>query len=290
MSYLLPFLEIKVKATPNAVDYPINIKNTIGKLKDELVVDTDNLLKNEAFVEYVKASNYTFIPHFNYYNEDVAQYFDIYGGSYDIIADDIEYNIKLYVYKIKQVELLTEKIINKFYTIFQYDYFVKNNILNMNYHNYRLSKYFINNLNNKKLLQFLAASYCNTKLFPHQMSNLARMFEIHQNPTIISISDTMPIYLPNELIYDIGTNTFISQSEIPTFSITSGMILDEPGTGKTLQIILYLLEVILQFKFEALVLVPNMQIKKVWIDEFTKHINNINIPFNVITFDELSDF
>ena len=130
--FLIPFIDIK----PNfpGHDFPSPIKNKIGKIKYDLDINTiiDKMHINQAFVDYVNESNYTFIPlSKDYYSTAVANYFDIYGGSYSIIFEDIEYVIKIYFYKIKQNELITQSIINKFKTIFQYDYFVKNNILNI---------------------------------------------------------------------------------------------------------------------------------------------------------------
>ncbi len=274
MEVLCPFINIK----PN---------NNIGKLKDEINFEEllPNMYHNQEFVDYIIASKYNFIPYPNYYNDEVAIYFDIHGGTYNIMMNDIEYTIQIYFYSIKNIELLTKEIINNFKLIFQYSYFVKNNILNMTWHEYRLKKYFIDNLNKQTFmnLSFVKPDYCRTELFNHQKNNLARMFDIHSNPTTISISDNMPIYFQNELIYDMVKNEFISDDEIPKFNISSGIILDEPGTGKTLQFILYILE----SKLPSLVLVPNDLIKSHWIEEYKKHIMIDFMPFDILTFEEL---
>jgi SNF2 family DNA or RNA helicase len=287
MSYLTPFIDIIPNEDSNTKDYPINIKTTIAKLKDEINVEEllPHMYKNKDFVDFVKSTNYKFIPHMDYYNQEVANYFDIYGGSYNIVVDKIEYNIKIYFYKIKNPELLTKEIINKFKLIFRYDYFVKNNILNMSWHEYSLKKYFIDNLNKQKFLDisYNTPVYCKTQLFNHQKNNLARMFNIHSNTTTIYITENMPMFFENDLIFDMTLDKFISHNEISSFEINSGMILDEPGTGKTLQFILYLLEI----KLKSLVIVPNDNIKSVWIEEFAKHID-MQIPFDIFTFGELN--
>jgi SNF2 family DNA or RNA helicase len=286
-SYFVPYLDIKPKALGhNNYELSNNIKNTIGKIKDEINLDAirDKLYTNQEFVEYVNASNYHFIPINDYYSKDVANYFDIFGGIYDITIDDIDYNIKVYFYKLKNVELITKDIINKFKVIFQYDYFIKNNILNMVWHYYRLNSHFINNLHHRKFLDLsFDSKYTKTKLFNHQKHNISRMLKIHQNPVIIPISDHMPIYFENDLIYNMVTNQFITPSDITHFNINSGMIVDEPGTGKTLQFILYILET----KLRSLILVPNEIIKYVWIDEVKKNIDVEAIPFDILTFTEL---
>ncbi len=283
MAYITPYINITYS---NNLCNDSNNKKNIGKLKDEIDIDEimPFMYKNQEFVNYVNASNYHFIPHFDYYNDKVAEIFDIYGGVINKNINDIEYYIQIYFYKIKHTELITKEIINTFKLIFKYDYFVKNNILNMTWHNYRFNKYFIDKLKEHKFMdEYKKPDYCLTELFSHQKNNLARMFHIHNNPTIVHISDNMPIHFDNELIFDMVKEKFISQEDIPTCHINSGMILDEPGTGKTLQFILYLLEI----KQQSLVLVPNEDIKCVWMDEFKKHINNINMCFDIMTFDEL---
>ncbi len=119
--FLIPYIDIKPNFPSN--DLPTKIKNTIGKIKYELDINTyiDKLHKNQAFVDYVNASKYSFSPlNKEYYSEDVAKYFDIYGGTFNMNIDDIEYIIKIYCYKIKQTELISKEIINKFKLIFQF--------------------------------------------------------------------------------------------------------------------------------------------------------------------------
>jgi SNF2 family DNA or RNA helicase len=283
MSFLCPFIDIK----PNTTQITPKINNTIGMLKDQIIFEEimPIMYHNQDFVDFVNASNYKFIPLMDYYNKEVAVYFDIHGGTYNITVDDIIYTINIYFYTIKNVELLTSEIINKFFLIFEYNYFVANNILKPTWHDYRLNTHFIDNLNKQTFnnIKFTKPDYCRTELFNHQKNNIARMLDIHHNPTPISISDNMPIYFENGLICEIARRKFISPDEIPLFNISSGMILDEPGTGKTLQFILYLLEC----KKKSLVLVPNYHIKSHWINEYRRHILLDTIPFDILTFDEL---
>jgi SNF2 family DNA or RNA helicase len=284
MKYIIPYLDIH--PTFNTNDYSLSIKNTIGKIKDEINYDTilSKLLKNGDFIKFIKETNHNFRFLPNYYNDDVQQCFDIYGGVYNETHDNIEYTIKIYFYKLINVELLTQQTINKFELIFRYDYFVKNNILNMTWHNYRLNLFSENiNQNSKQFYKEYNHSSCRNKLYYHQQNNISRMIDIHNKSTDIYISDNMPIYFDNDLIYDMVQNKFIQKEEICKYKIHSGMILDEPGTGKTLQFILYLLET----KLNSLVLVPNENIKFVWEMEFVKHINLDTMPFTILTFQQL---
>jgi SNF2 family DNA or RNA helicase len=289
MSYIVPYIDI-FPINFNTNDYSTVIKTTIGKLKDEINYEQiiPKLFKNTEFADFVESSNYKFQVMENYFSKEVETNFDIYGGTYSENVDNIEYTIKIYFYKIKNPELLTSDIIDKFELIFRYDYFTKNNILNMTWHNYRLSLFF-DNINQHTKQQFYKIynnhPLCKTKLYYHQMNNITKMLYIHYNSTDIYISDNMPMYFDNNLIYDMVKRKFIQQSDIKLFKLNSGMIFDEPGTGKTLQFILYLLEV----NIKALVLVPNDNIKQVWISEFNKHINLEKMPFTILTFNELQN-
>lgn len=295
MTYLITRIQISPKGGNPYDDFPIPIKNTIGRIKDEFNPDAviHHLHQNQAYIDY-KTVNNMYIPISNY-DEEIAKYFDIYGGDYDITVQDIVYGVSVCMYKIRCIELLTPSIINNpaFYTIFQYDFLNRNNILNMTWHNYRMNVHFIGNLNKPDLtgLKHVDFSYihsiCKTRLFSHQMTNLQRMFHIHHNPKSIQISDNLPIRFENDLIYDMTARLFISATDYQ-FPIHGGMILDEPGTGKTLQFILYLMQMYHDHGLKGLVLVPNHNIKQVWMLEYCKHIDaQVEPVFDIFTFDEL---
>ncbi len=291
-NYIVPFINISSKSVTNICNsYHINYM--MGKIKDSInydeLIKSPNIYKNLEFVQFVNKYINQFYPMPNYYDSDVQDNFDIYGTMYEEIHYDITFIIKIYFYKIKNPELLTKNFIQNFKLIFQYDYFIKNNILNMDWHSYRLSL-FTEDIEQKKFynLAYSKPNYCKTKLFSHQINNISCMLEIYNNPVEICITDNLIMKYDNRLVYDFVSNTFINESEIPTFKINSGMILDEPGTGKTLQFILFLLEL----NKNSLVLVPNDFIKKVWLDEFKKHIkiDIFNTNIQIMSFEDLKIF
>lgn len=289
-SYIVPYIQI----TPNYQDIisSITLSNRIGKIKDEInipkLIESNKLLKNDDFVNFIKSTNYTFIPLPGYYDDDVKNIFDIYGNMYTEKFDDIELTIKIYFYKIKNIELLTKKCITHFKLIFQYDYFVKNNILDAQWHSYRLTL-FNKDIEKKKFynLEYHTPKYCKTKLFNHQINNISCMLDIYRNPHIIKFNGNLIRNYDNGIIYDFVKNTFIQDSEITDNYIKSGMILDEPGTGKTLQFILFLLEC----NNNSLILVPNNDIKYIWFNEFKKHIDFdiTSSKIQILTFLELDE-
>ena len=294
MTFFTPHIDIKPSGNQHNYDYPANINWAIGKIKDEFKIEAvlDKLHMNQAFIDYNNTNSFLHIygDFLNQLSKNVIEYFDIFGGFYLTTIDEIEYTIHICSYRIKQPELINQDIINRFYTIFQYDYFTKNNILNMTWHNYQMHTNFVANLNKQKFFDFsFESKYTLTKLFNHQKNNIIRMLNIHHNPRFLRISNTMPIYFENNIIYDMGNAKFIELKDVPEFSITSGMIIDEPGTGKTLQFILYLLET----KLKSLILVPNDRIKLVWQGECAKHIHPDmldKVNFDIITFQELEAY
>ena len=156
------------------------------------------------------------------------------------------------------------------------------------WHSYRLSL-FTKEFEKQKFmnLAFSQPKYCHSKLFNHQINNISQMLTIYKNPEVIPFMDIITKF-ENGLIYDFNTHEFIEEDMIPEYKIQGGMILDEPGTGKTLQFILFLLEL----KKRSLILVPNMAIKKVWTDEFKKHIKfDIHSSLiEIMTFEDLEAF
>lgn len=319
MSYLVTYLNIAPKASIPHADFPIAVKNAIGKLKHETVMDIhnikDRLFENQGYLKYKSRCGIYLPDTLTLYDQQIAEYFDIFGGELTINSQShdltmVEYEIHICIYRIKHIELLTPELINnpKFNNLFKYDYLNRNNILNMTWHNYRLNVYFINNLHLYEpstplldiSLDISALEKSGTKLFAHQFNNLGRMITISLIPKTIQISNEMVTRFENNLIYEIGNRQFISSGD-HNYEITGGMILDEPGTGKTLQFILYILNMQkLELAGKALVLVPNDNIKSVWVQEYLKHIepdlyntyeslssDTIRMPFDIFTFHEL---
>ena len=282
MVYFMPRLEINPNVPHNKITD--KIKETKGMIKytinfDELVMKS-YIYKNDYFVTFIKSKN--FIPLPNFYSKEVSEIFDIYGGIYEVNIDEIVYKISLYFYKLKNPELITRNIIqNKdFNLIFQQTYLIENNILDMDYHSYRLSLFF-QELSNPK---FLNLSYennelCKTKLYRYQRHNIYRLLHFHNVGINVRFNNNLIKYFDNGLIYDFTSTKFIEESDIMMHTINGGIVMDEPGTGKTLQFIIYLLEIIMlntvlnnENEEKALILVPDEDIKKHWIEEFKKHI------------------
>lgn len=282
MVYFMPRLEINPNVSHNKLTD--KIKETKGMIKDTInfdeLVTKSYIYKNDAFVNFLKSKSFISLP--NFYSKEVSEIFDMYGGIYEIIHDEIIYNVSLYFYKLKNPELITRNIIqNKdFNLIFQQSYFIDNNILDMDYHSYRLSLFFKELCNPKFLnLSYESNPMCKTQLYRYQRHNISRLLHFHNVGINVRFNNNLIKYFDNGLIYDFTSTKFIEESDIMLHTINGGIVMDEPGTGKTLQFIIYLLEIIMNGSIlnsdneeKALILVPDDDIKKHWIDEFKKHI------------------
>jgi SNF2 family DNA or RNA helicase len=288
-SCILPYLKIQ----NDSKTFLPSINNNIGKIKDSINCDellkSGKMLKNEEFVKFVNDSKFGFmtIPvadKINYYDDIVKQHFDIYGIEYYEMIDNQKYKIQLYFYKLKHIELVNKKIIKQFPILFRYDYFIKNNIIDSNWNTYRMNLL----IQEIEKPRFFNLSYTNsseftdTKLFKHQISNISNMLSIYTSQKKTPICDNLIQYFDDEIIFDISKDSFVTEEDLHSVNIRSGMILDEPGTGKTLQFIIFLLEC----KAPSLVLVPNSDIKKVWEGEIAKHIKPLQSNIDILTFDE----
>jgi SNF2 family DNA or RNA helicase len=278
----MPRLEIKADVSYNKLTD--KIKETKGEIKDTLKFDElitqPYIYKNDDFVSFLKTKS--FIPLPNFYSKEVAEIFDLYGGIYDVRIEETNYNVSLYFYKLKNPELITRNIIQSkdFNLIFQQSYLVDNNILDMDYHTYRLSLFFKELCNPKFLdLSYETNPLCQTKLYRYQRHNISRLLHFHNVGINVRFNNNLIKYFDNGLIYDFTSTKFIEDSDITLHTINGGIVMDESGTGKTLQFIIYLLEVIMNQSVlnvdneeKALILVPDDDIKKHWIEEFKKHV------------------
>ena len=297
MAYCCSRLEIKYNVPYSMITD--KIKETKGEIKDKLnfdeLIKSDKIYKNEELVQFLKGKN--FVPLLDYYSKDVSEIFDIFGGIYDINVNNVTYTISLYFYKIKNIELITKELVIKFSLIFQQSYLISNNITDMDYHEYRLSLIF-KELSNPKFLDlsYIVNPICKTQLYRYQSHNISRLLEFHNNGISVRFNNNLIMYFDNGLIYDFTQNKFIEESDISLHTIHGGIVMDEPGTGKTLQFIIYLIEVIFNYNVidinndeKALILVPDDDIKKHWLNEFNKHIliPLENLPIGIMTLNEI---
>lgn len=294
MEYICPRLQIIPRVARNAITDSIRVN--IGEIKHtfnfEELKSKEFIFKNDVLVEFFKGKD--FIPLADFYSPKVAIDMDVYGGFYTIIKDGVIYDVRLYFYQISHPELITQDFIKKYELIFQQTYFIRNNILDMDYHEYRMTL-FNSELRAPKLmdLSYIQNPLITTILKNYQKFNIKRMLNIHLNGITANITDNLIMNFDNDIMYDFTSRKFIKDEDIPQYIIKSGILADDPGIGKTLQFITFLIELIFNHSFlkedeKIMILIPD-NLKSHWEKQFEKHLSIPldSLPITLMTFNEL---
>lgn len=76
-----------------------------------------------------------------------------------------------------------------------------------------------------------------TDVLGYQINNLNYMIDREENPLYEAFSNSKLLVFDNGLIFNYNKNTFIKLEDIPLTRIKGGVIADDPGIGKTLQML-----------------------------------------------------
>ena len=93
-----------------------------------------------------------------------------------------------------------------------------------------------------------------TKLYDYQLDNINWMKKIEENPVTMRISNNKLIKFPDGRIYNYDLNQIIKEDDIPLTQFKGGIIADEMGIGKTLQLLTHC---IFDTENRSLIVVPN---------------------------------
>lgn len=118
-----------------------------------------------------------------------------------------------------------------------------------------------------------------TKLFNYQINNINWMIKREiERPQYHMSSQARLIMFPDGRIYNYNERKFVKIEDIPLVTVKGGVIADEVGKGKTVQ----MLSLCFARNIPTLILVPP-HLKKHWENELSKHfMNTPNI--NLVTF------
>ena len=295
MTYFCTFLNIVPNIQHNKITDAI--KHCKGKIKNELNLSelalSKDIYSNNELHTYNDKIN--LVPNMDFYSRKETEFFDVYGGRYIVTKDNIDYEITICFYKLKNPELINSQFIKNFIFIFKQAYFISNNILDIDYHEYRLSL-FLKKFDETMFydLSYISNQNCKTPLYRYQRHNIANILKIHKNGIKFKFTTDLLMFFNNNIIYNSNNETFIDKSDIPETQFYGGIVMDEPGTGKTLQFIIYLLETIHELEKDerAVIIVPNIDIKTHWENEFKKHIiiPLKDIPIFVLTAKEFVNY
>ena len=112
----MPYLQISTDIL--STERSERVKNKRGEIKDRL--EPNELLKTQQISKIT-----TPIPISGFYSDEIVNFFDIYGGTFTIKDANVDYNVTVYYYKIKNIELINSDAIRKFWLIFQQNNFAK---------------------------------------------------------------------------------------------------------------------------------------------------------------------
>lgn len=120
-----------------------------------------------------------------------------------------------------------------------------------------------------------------TKLFNYQTNNINWMIKRElERPSFHLSSQTRLIHFPDGRIYNYLEKKFIKESELPLLTIKGGIIADEVGKGKTIQ----MLSLCCVRNIPTLILIPS-HLKNHWERELDKHFT-ISPNIQIETFDD----
>jgi SNF2 family DNA or RNA helicase len=259
------------------------IKNTLNY--EEMVKSGDCYINQEA-EHYLKTHRATRL----YLDKIAFEIFDFYVYDKIITVDDVKFSVFIQFLKLKHEELLIPSTIKEngsLITILNREFNLRNNIDRKTdfWHNYRMHE-FVKRINkNCEIfdLRFEQPAFCNTTLYPYQRHTLAWATDIEKTmPQIEIIGDKYIDMGSNLEIYfnysagdkdkdgNPNPNRFVGYNKLPKVQVMGGIICDEPGLGKTVQMLTL---AITNRDIKTLILVPNVHIQTHWQREISKHFN-----------------
>ena len=288
-------------------DYNISKEVDITNINFNDLIKHPKILKNnDVYKKYKELNKYC--PDINIINTDLKKEYNIDYNVFDIYYINyykVEFEFLSLFFHINNIELIDNaKIVNIveypeynfLKTLFDRTIKIKNNLLDEYNKIFNIKFIKLKQLIEKKSkykLKKIKLDLLNTKLYNYQINNLNWMIEMEQNPLKHHITNDKLLFLSDGRIYNLNNNKIIYKKQIQKTIIKGGIISDEPGLGKTLQL-LSLCSYNLNIK--TLILVPEHLIDY-WKEQikfhFNKKLENIKIiDFNTFKYsiDKFKDY
>ncbi len=244
------------------------------------VVSHPSTKKNQAVYQHFKTVKMVHCP-------------EIIHPSVNIYYSDIEYKgitISILYFEFMNLELITPDSIKEIPTI---PSVIHRHIKTMNYiysddinqFEYKIDNILLASLEKPRFYKvdtLESLSLVKSRIYNHQMDNIHWMLsrEKECNDKII----TSKIYkFDDGRIYRYEHNDFFTEETLPSLTVRGGVVIDEVGSGKSLQ---FICMAIIEPRLNSIILVPD-HLKRQWEGEFAKHLK-VPIPSNVhiMTFSE----
>ena len=249
-----------------------------GKVRNSISLrelkSREGILKNEDVYEYFRTVEPRTVPQVNYDLLNIyLSKFDKNGYSVEVVFVEVKNSILITTELMKSIDIVTfsSRHIK-----------ISNNLTNANWFNYNLSL-LEEALTSNRLYDLTPLSRLpKTKLYDYQLDNINWMKKIEENPVTMRISNNKLIKFPDGRIYNYDLNQIIKEDDIPLTQFKGGIIADEMGIGKTLQLLTHC---IFDTENRSLIVVPN-HLKAHWISEVSKHFDFEPENIQIVTFDE----
>jgi len=183
------------------------------------------------------------------------------------------FRVKSRFIEIKNTELLTSSnVCSVLLNYFHRHFIIKNDCAStenaQGYYNYRLKKMIeiMEERNFYDLSPFPFELPLNTKIYDYQRNNINWMLKLETNPRYEQFTSERLIHFPDNRIFNVDVSSFINPQSIPKILFKGGIIADDTGIGKTLQ----MLTLCALRPMPTLVLVPS-HMREHWIEEISKH-------------------
>lgn len=243
------------------------IDKNIGKIKNNLNFEElkKSSHKNNDVYLFYPQSKINSCPRLN---EESKKFIDIYYNEFNIEI----YQVQILFFEITNTPLLTPELLKSsdiLRTAISH-HFTRMNDLDSNGdlpYSFR-----VNQLTEKieeKIFYDLSpiCDVVKTKLFNYQINNINWMLNIEKNKPSYRFNRDRNLYFPDGRIYTINQGIFKSIDDIPELVQRGGIIADEVGKGKTVQ----LLTLCAISDIPTLIIVPS-HLKNHWESEIEKHL------------------
>lgn len=257
------------------------------------------IIKNDEIIEHFKKINmYCPIMKEKFIETCYAEY------------EKDSHKIKILFYKVLNSELITASYIkntSNISTCIHRTILIQNNLLaeHIKYFNseldniikimekprfYNLSNIYVNDEKGKIYGNYLTNYPLNEILkiapYDYQKDNINWMLELEKNPIQEYLSSDKLLFFPDGRIYNYTCNSFISNSQRELVTLRGGIILDNVGIGKTLQLLCLAMS---NTSINTLIVVPYHLVTH-WYNQFKKHFN-VKLPdfITIVSFDEFKN-
>lgn len=252
---------------------------TIGALKNSInlveIMQRPDCFHNE--VAYAKKMEYDVWSN-NYTSPRSREIFDCHFIRYEDTFHEIEFNIKILFFSLKQPDLLIPIVIkgdNQIISIIRNHIMIHHNLTTPAYHNYRIEMLCKEIAVDAFLdLRYINHPACTTNLYPYQRDSINWAINMESSKIEIEYTEHKLFHLHQlGLIFDYDLSNqedcFIKYGNLPRVRVYGGIIADEVGLGKTVQALSLALSLP---GIKTIIIVPN-HIKDHWQREMTKHFN-----------------